>query len=132
MVTVSLPDDLERIRECGVAACTTQVPEAVDTHDSDKLALVLVDPRVRRQPTGCPVDALTWHVFLKDKRDHSWKETLQKVEDIGNGRTDLADRLEDITVKDHLPLDASVGREEGARMDRELELERWASRVAGS
>ncbi len=63
-------------------------------------------------------------MLLEDERNHSWKETLQQVEDIGNGRTDLANGLEYVTVEDHLPLDASVGREEGAGMDRELELER--------
>lgn len=48
-------------------------------------------------------------MLFEDERDHSWKETLQQVEDIGNGRTDLANGLKYVTVEDHLPLDASVG-----------------------
>lgn len=48
-----------------------------------------------------------------DKRDKPGENALKEVEDIGYGTKEKTLRGKDVTVKDHLPLDASVSGKEG-------------------
>lgn len=61
-------------------------------------------------------------MFLKYDSDDTSEQALDETEDIVYRRTDFADRLEDITVEDHLPLYAAFWREKRGGMDGELEF----------
>ncbi len=102
-----------------------QILETFWAEDPDKGGLIFNDPSGRREATGRAVDTLAWDVLLKDHSDQTGEQTLEEEENVGNGRTYFADRFKRVAVENHLPLDASVGRKEGAGMNRQLQLERW-------
>lgn len=114
--------DLELERGGSVTACLSQGSEMCSTKYFDESFLVGIYPGYRREPTGCLIHALGF-ILLENKGHNTSEEALDKVENIIDGRTYFADRLEDVTMEDHLPLNATFRRKEGARVHGKLELE---------
>jgi hypothetical protein len=92
-----------------------------DAEDFSEGYFVFIDPRHGWETSACSMDAL-WKMLLKDDGDKPGQKALDEIEDIVDGRTYFSDRLEDVAVKNHLPLDSALGREKGTGMDGEVEL----------
>ncbi|KAJ3545352.1 hypothetical protein NMY22_g2480 [Coprinellus aureogranulatus] len=75
-----------------------------------------VDPCHGREATNGAVNAVALMLFKGDG-DNAGQETLHEVEDVIDRIAYFSDRVEDVAVKDHLPLDSPLGGEEGAGMD---------------
>ncbi len=81
------------------------------------------DPLDGRKSTDGAVRALARNLFLFDQEEDTGKQALQEVEHIrywGDGVPEIG---KDGTMEDHLPLDASVGTEEGRSMHGGLKAE---------
>lgn len=74
--------------------------------------LVGVYPLRRRQSTGCGVCALGKLLFIHERYEASEK-ALDEVQDVTYGRYDKALSGKDVTVENHLPLNAPLRGEEG-------------------
>lgn len=89
--------------------------------DFKKSSLVSIDPLDRRQTTGRGIRPL-WELFFVDEGDKAGEETLDKVQDVADGLDDESLGCEHVAMEDHLPLDASLGREERGSVHWELQL----------
>jgi len=90
---------------------------------SDKFCFMCGDPLDGRKSTDGAVRALARNLFLFDQEEDTGKQALQEVEHIrywGDGVPEIG---KDGTMEDHLPLDASVGTEEGRSMHGGLKAE---------
>ena len=56
-------------------------------------------------------------IFFKDEGHNASEKALDETEDVVDGWTNFPDGLENITMEDHLPLDAAFGRKEGASVE---------------
>ena len=97
--------------------------------DLKKSSLIGVDPLDRRQTTGRGIHPL-WKLFLVDEGDKASEETLDEVKDIADGLDNESLSCEHVAMEDHLPLDASLGGEEGGSVHWELQFQFWAEREA--
>lgn len=93
-----------------------RVPE-----DLEKSSLISVDPLDRRQTTGRGIHSL-WELFLVDEGDKAGEEALDEVEDVADGLDDESLGCEHVTMEDHLPLDAPLGREERGSVHWKLQF----------
>lgn len=112
-----------------VRAGAMKVLETIGTEDPEECVLVFDDPGCRGETTGSTKDACSL-VLFKANGEEPGEQTLEEIEDVGDGRTYFADRLERVAVEDHLPLHASVRGEEGAGVNGKLKLQRRARRKA--
>jgi hypothetical protein len=90
---------------------------------SDKFCFMCGDPLDGRKSTDSAVRALGRDLFLFDQEEDTGKQALQEVEHVrywGDGVPEIG---KDCTMEDHLPLDASVGTEEGRGMHGCLKAE---------
>jgi len=90
---------------------------------SDKFRFICGDPLDGRKATNGAVCALPWNVLFLDQEEDTRDKALQEVEHIcywGNG---MPEKGKDGAMKDHLPLYASVGAEEGRGMHGSLKAE---------
>jgi hypothetical protein len=88
------------------------------------------DPLDGRKSTDSAVRALARNLFLFDQEEDTGKQALQEVEHVrywGDGVPEIG---KNCTMEDHLPLDASVGTEEGRGMHGGLKAEIGRSRKA--
>lgn len=97
--------------------------------DLKKSGLVGVDPLDRRQTTGRGIRPL-WELFLVDEGDKAGEETLDEVQNVADRLDDESLGCEHVAMEDHLPLDASLGREERGGVHWELQIQFWAEREA--
>jgi len=90
---------------------------------SDKFCFICGDPLDGRKSTDGAIRALAWNLFFFDQEEDTGKKALQEVEHIcywGDGVPEIG---KDCTMEDHLPLDTSVGIEEGRSMHGSLKAE---------
>jgi len=87
----------------------------------EKRRLIGINPLYGRQPTGGCIQTL-WKLLLVDESDDTGEEALDKVQDVADRLHDESLCCEDVAVKDHLPLDASLRREERRGMHGELQF----------
>ena len=90
--------------------------------DLGQTGLILRDPVRGGQGSGGFVVAFARDVLLSDDDDHAGEETLEDVEDIAHGSV-VAEGGECRAVKNHLPLNPPLGREEGGCMDGNLDAQ---------
>jgi hypothetical protein len=80
---------------------------------SDEFGLLCGDPFDGRKSTDGSVCTFTWNVLFLDEEEDTGEKALKDVEHIcywGDGMPEIG---KDSAMKDHLPLDTSVGAEEG-------------------
>jgi hypothetical protein len=90
---------------------------------SDEFCFICGDPLYGRKSTDGAVRALARNMFLLDQEEDTGEKALQEVEHVrywGDGVPEIG---KDCAMKDHLPLDASVGTEEGRGMHGSLKTE---------
>jgi hypothetical protein len=90
---------------------------------SDEFCFIGGDPLDRRKSTDGAVRALARDLFLLDQEEDTGEKALQEVKHIcywGDGVPEIG---KDCAMKNHLPLDASVGAEEGRSMHGSLKAE---------
>lgn len=97
--------------------------------DLEKGRLIGIDPLDGRQTTGGGIGSL-WELFFVDEGDKAGEETLDEVQDVADGLDDEPLGCEHVAMEDHLPLDASLWREERGGVHRKLQLQFWAEREA--
>lgn len=85
-----------------------------------EICFVGVDPCHWGKTSDCAVDAVIF-VLLECDGDHAGQEALHEVENIVDGVAYFSDRVEDVAVENHFPLDSPVRRKERAGVDREAE-----------
>lgn len=93
------------------------------TEYSDEFCFICGHPLDGRKSTDGAVRALARNLFLLNQEEDTGKKALQEVEHVrywGDGVPEIG---KDCAVKDHLPLDASVGAEEGRGMHGGLKAE---------
>jgi hypothetical protein len=89
----------------------------------DEFGFICGDPLDRRKPTTGAICALAWDVLLLDQEEDAGEKALEDIEHIcywGDGMPEIG---KDGAMKDHLPLDTSVGAEEGRGMHGSLKAE---------
>ena len=90
---------------------------------SDEFGFVCGDPLDGGKSTDGAVCALAWNVLLFDQEEDTREKALEDVEHVrywGDGMPEIG---KDGAMKDHLPLDTSVGAEEGRGMHGGLKAE---------
>lgn len=85
----------------------------------DEFSLVSGDPVCRRQSSDSANATLSWYVFLHDEQEHSCDETLEEVEQVADRADGMTEKMEDITMEDHLPLHSPLRSEKGGRVSRQ-------------
>jgi len=93
------------------------------------------DPLDWGKSTDGAVRALAWNVFLFDQEEDTGEKALEDVEHVRYWGDGMPEKGKDGAMKDHLPLDTSVGAEEGRGMHGSLKAEiggagkawRWAA-----
>ena len=90
---------------------------------SDEFCFICGDPLDGRKSTDGAVRALARNLFLLDQEEDTGKKTLQEVEHVCYWGDRVPEIGKHCTVKDHLPLNASVGAEEGRGMHGGLKAE---------
>lgn len=110
--------DLEHVRRLGVVARPSKSIEMPRAKNFGQRHFVCVDPSDGGQTPGRAINTLGESLF-KDDGDKTGEQALDEVQDVVDGRAYFSDRLENVAVKDHLPLDSSFGSEERGCIDRE-------------
>ena len=97
--------------------------------DFGQTGLVLQDPVCRGQGPRGFIEAFARDILLPDDDDHAGEQTLEDIEDIAN-RSVVAERGECRAVKDHLPLNSTLGRKERGGVDWNLDAHGGGPRKA--
>ena len=87
-----------------------------------KKGFISGEPCDRGQASSGSVDAI-FELFFEDDGEQTSEKTLDKVEDVVDGRRNFPDGLENIRMENHLPLDTAFGSEKGSDVNGELESE---------
>jgi hypothetical protein len=102
---------------------------------SDEFGFMFGDPLDGRKSTDGAVCALARYVLLFDQEEDTCEKALEDVEHVRYWGYGVPEIGKDGAMKDHLPLDTSVGAEEGRGMHGSLKAEirgpwkawRWAA-----
>ena len=117
-VSASCPLELER--DTVIAGGAEELPVMRRTKDVDECRFRTSDPFHRWQATDSSIHPLARDLLFFDEDDHASEEALEEVEKVRDGRNGMSKPWEERGVEHHLPLDASLAREEGRRVDGDL------------
>jgi hypothetical protein len=93
--------------------------------DLSERNFVGIDPG-RWWKTACgTMDALR-KVLVERDSDETGEQTLYEAQEVVYWRTQFANRLKNVAVEDHLPLNTTFWGEEGGGVNGELETKVWA------
>jgi len=112
---------LELEGDAVVTGCAEQLSVVRGSEDLDKRRLVSMDPLDGWQRSDGPLHAPARRRLFFDEDEHAGEETLEEVEEVADGGDGMAHAREERAVEDHLPLDASLPREERGGVRRNLE-----------
>lgn len=119
---MTMRNDLElKGRRC-ILAGATKSPVMLNTENVHEICFVGLDPRGWWETASGPVDALREVLFHGDGEEAS-EQTLEEVENVVDRGAGLANRVENVTMKDHLPLDASFWGKERAGVNWQLQAQ---------